>query len=136
MLGCRFRFGACAKNVQEKATKCSLKTTEVLLDADGHVFYQGTVAPNCFKSYKLLVSWFFRKKKFCLMSGLKFNLSDVTSFIPDNLCGLKKIIFKLDWENLVRLSENSTTALLYDVCDKNILITARSFADTDSVMKL
>ena len=65
MLGCRFRFGACAKNVQEKATKCSLKTTEVLLDADGHVFYQGTVAPNCFKSYTN--SWcldFFGKKSF------------------------------------------------------------------------
>ena len=25
------------KNVREKATKCSLKTTKVLMDADGHV---------------------------------------------------------------------------------------------------
>ena len=25
------------KNVREKVTKCSLKTTEVLLDVDGHV---------------------------------------------------------------------------------------------------
>ena len=35
----------------------------------------------------------FFKKKFCLMSGLKF--SDVTSFLPDNLPGLKiEIIFR------------------------------------------
>ena len=32
MLGCRKK-----KKVREKATKCSLKTTEVLLDADEHV---------------------------------------------------------------------------------------------------
>ena len=38
MLGCRFSFEAHAKNVIKKATTCSLKTTEVLLDADGHVF--------------------------------------------------------------------------------------------------
>ena len=33
----RFCFEAYAKNTREKAAKCSLKTTEVLLDADGHV---------------------------------------------------------------------------------------------------
>ena len=37
MLGCRFNFDVYAKNVRQKATKCSLRTTEVLLDADGHV---------------------------------------------------------------------------------------------------
>ena len=37
MLGCRFSFEAYAKDVREKMTKCSLKTTEVLLDADGHM---------------------------------------------------------------------------------------------------
>ena len=37
MLGCRFSFVAYSKNVREKATKCSLKTTDVLLDADKHV---------------------------------------------------------------------------------------------------
>ena len=36
----------------------------------------------------------FFKKKFCLMSGLKFTLSDVTSFLPDNLSELIEIIFK------------------------------------------
>ena len=36
MLGCRFSFKAYA-NIREKATKCSLKTTEVLLNTDGHV---------------------------------------------------------------------------------------------------
>ena len=30
------------------------------------------------------------KKKFCLMSDLKFTLSAVTSFLPDNLSGFKK----------------------------------------------
>ena len=37
MLGCRLSFEVYAKNVPEKATKCYFKTTEVLLDADGHV---------------------------------------------------------------------------------------------------
>ena len=60
--------------------------------------YQGTVAPNSFNSHTN--SWcpdFFqkkqkRKKRFCLMSGLKFTLPDVTSFLLDNLFGLKKIM--------------------------------------------
>ena len=57
MLGCRSSDKAYTKDVREKATKCSLKTNEVLLDADGHVLtkfdiYQGTVALNCFKSHK------------------------------------------------------------------------------------
>ena len=37
MLGCRLSFEAYAESVREKATRCSLKTTEVLLDADGHL---------------------------------------------------------------------------------------------------
>ena len=37
MLGYRFNFEAYVKNVREQATKCFLKATEVLLDADGHV---------------------------------------------------------------------------------------------------
>ena len=44
MLGSNFSFEAFAKNLKEKAFKCSLETTEVLLDADG-------VAPYCFKSH-------------------------------------------------------------------------------------
>ena len=32
-----FHAVAYAKRVREKATKCSLKTTEALFDADGHV---------------------------------------------------------------------------------------------------
>ena len=31
---------------------------------------------------------FFSKKKFCLMSGLIFTLSNVKSFLPDNPSGL------------------------------------------------
>ena len=34
MLVCRFSFEAYAKNVREKATKCPLKTTTVLLEAE------------------------------------------------------------------------------------------------------
>ena len=37
MLGSRFSFETQAKNVRENVTKCSLKTTEVILDTDGHV---------------------------------------------------------------------------------------------------
>ena len=39
MLGCRFSSEAHAKNLSEKATKCSVKTTEVVLD--GHMLTQG-----------------------------------------------------------------------------------------------
>ena len=37
MLGDRFSFKADAETVRERPTKNSLKTTEVLLDTDGHV---------------------------------------------------------------------------------------------------
>ena len=42
--------------VKEKETRCYLKTTEVLLDADGHELpkfdiYQSTGATICFKSH-------------------------------------------------------------------------------------
>ena len=36
----------------------------------------------------------FFRKKFCLMSDLKFTLFGVTSFLPDNLSELKNIIFR------------------------------------------
>ena len=51
--------------------------------------YQGTGAKDFLKNQTLDVLIFF-KEKFCLMSGLKFTLPDVTSFLPDNLSGLKK----------------------------------------------
>ena len=35
---------------------------------------------------------FFKKEKFCLLPSLKFTLSDVTWFPPDNLSRLKKYI--------------------------------------------
>ena len=37
------------------------------------------------------MSWFYSKKKFCLMSGLKFTLSDVTLFYRTIFLGLKKL---------------------------------------------
>ena len=75
------------------AWKCSSKTAEILLDADGQCIprfdiYQIPVALNCFKSHtnSLCLIFFFKKK----MPGLKITLSDVTSFLPDNLSGLEK----------------------------------------------
>ena len=52
MLGCRFSFEAYVKNVRQ-ADKCSAKTTELVLDADGHFIdiYQGAAASNCFRSH-------------------------------------------------------------------------------------
>ena len=38
MISCSFNFEAYAKKVKEKATKCSLDITEVLLEADESVF--------------------------------------------------------------------------------------------------
>ena len=46
----KFSFEGYAKNVREKPTKCSLKTTHVLLDAGGDI-YEGTIVPNCFNSH-------------------------------------------------------------------------------------
>ena len=55
--------------------------------------YQGTVAQNCFKSRtnSSCPNFFQKKKMFCLMSALKFTLSDVTLFLPDNLSGVKNL---------------------------------------------
>ena len=45
--------------------------------------------------YRKMLFWYmYIKKKSCLMSGLKFTLSDVTSFLKDNLSGLEIIIFR------------------------------------------
>ena len=49
--------------------------------------YQGAVAQNCVKSLDFLGFFFFFN---CLMSGLKFTFFKLTSFISDNLSGLKK----------------------------------------------
>ena len=51
--------------------------------------YQGILAPDCFKSHINSLCLDFFQKKFCLACGLKFTLSSVTSFLPDNLSGLK-----------------------------------------------
>ena len=37
MSGCRLSVEEYAKNAREKANRCSVIATEVLLDADGHV---------------------------------------------------------------------------------------------------
>ena len=44
--------------------------------------------------HKLLMSWFFSKKELFLISGLKFTLSRVTFFLPDNVSGIPKFIFR------------------------------------------
>ena len=38
ILSCRLNFKAYSKNVRKKMTKCSLKTAELLLDADGYLY--------------------------------------------------------------------------------------------------
>ena len=43
----------------------------------------------------------FSKTKFCLMSGLKFTVSDVASFLSDNLSGLEKNYIQA-WNNVIR----------------------------------
>ena len=76
--------------------------------------YQGIVAPNSFKSRTNF--WypdFFQKNWFCLMSDLKFTLSDVTSFLQGNLSGLKKLYLGLlymkltSWKGKLFLSLNA-----------------------------
>ena len=64
-MSCRFSFETYAKIMKQKATKCSLKTTEVLLDADGTWAYLSLIfiKVNCFKSHTN--SWcpiFFQKR--------------------------------------------------------------------------
>ena len=54
--------------------------------------YQGTVAPNCFKSHTDSRCPDFFQKIVCLVSGLKFALCDVTSVLPKNLSCLKNYI--------------------------------------------
>ena len=53
--------------------------------------YQGTVALNCLKApqtlHILIIIFIFLN---CLKSGMKFTLSDVTSFLPDSQAELKK----------------------------------------------
>ena len=91
ILGRRFTFKAYAKIVREETSKCSLKTAEVLLDADEHVltyvsYLSKYSSSKLFKEPQKILNSF--KKKICLMSNLKFTLSDVTSFLLDNLYGL------------------------------------------------
>ena len=54
MLGCRFSFEAYTNNVREKATKCSLKTTEVVLDNDGHVLLEWIIFQTSFNVFKIV----------------------------------------------------------------------------------
>ena len=53
--------------------------------------YQGTVAPNCFKSHANSRCPDFFQEKVCLVSCLKFTLYDVTSVLPENLSWFKKL---------------------------------------------
>ena len=64
-VSCRFSFETYAKIMKQKATKCSLKTTEVVLDVDGTCAYLSLIfiKVSCFKSHTN--SWchnFFQKK--------------------------------------------------------------------------
>ena len=55
------------------------------------------ISPGTGYTKSCINSWcphFFSKKIFCLMSDMKFTLSDVTSFLSDNQSGLKKSCIK------------------------------------------
>ena len=66
-ISCSLSFDAYVKKVRKKVTKCSLKTTELLLNADGHVL----TYVWCLSRYgnfklieepqKLLTPWLFPK---------------------------------------------------------------------------
>ena len=56
--------------------------------------YQGKELQVILRDTKALELLIFFKKKFCLIPGLKFTLSGVTSFLPDNLSELTKIIVR------------------------------------------
>ena len=95
--------------MKEKATKCYLKTNEVFLNADGHaylslIFVKVQELQIVLRATQTLDVLTFFKKKFCLMSGLKFTLSDVKSFLQDNLSGLEKNHFQA-WGNHVSGNE-------------------------------
>ena len=99
MFACRFIFEAYAKNVREKTTKCSYWcsvgcwwTCWCLPEFDA---YQGAAAPSYFKSHTYSWCPYFFQKKVFPMSGLKFTLIDVTSVLPDNLSGFKKLFSDL-----------------------------------------
>ena len=71
--------------------------------------YQEMIDTNCFKSYASSWCLGFLEKKFFLRSGLKFTLSDVTTFLPENLSGLKKNILRSDMRSqspLKRIEES------------------------------
>ena len=91
MVGCRFSFEAYVKNIREKVTKRFLKTTEILLDADEHVlcliFIKVQNLHIVLRAKQTLYVLIFFQKRFCLMSGLKLTLSDLTLFLRGRLNG-------------------------------------------------
>ena len=58
------------------------------------------------------MSSFFFKKKFYLMSGLKFTLSDATSLLPDNLSGLQKKLYS-DLRQSHEFSKNEQMQIVF-----------------------
>ena len=87
----RLSFEAYVKNIREKVTKRFLKTTEVLLDADEHVlcliFIKVQNLHIVLRAKQTLYVLIFFQKRFCLMSGLKLTLSDLTLFLRGRLNG-------------------------------------------------
>ena len=106
-LGNGFSFEAYMKNVREKVSKCTLKTTGVLLDADGHVLtqvqqFQIVLRATQTPDDSIIFFYFFRKNVFSNARSV-IHLVDVTSLPPDNLSGLKKVTFR----HVVRVKTHS-----------------------------
>ena len=96
------------ENVKEKATNCFLKTAFSCAYLS-FIIIKVQELQIIFRTTQTLSVLIYFKKKFCLMSGLKFTLSGVTSFLPDNLSGLEIITFRSEaiiwvkWNQLMQM---------------------------------
>ena len=72
------------------------------------------------------MSWFFSKKMFCLMSGLKFALYDVTPFLQGNLQFLQCNFALIVWSEYVNFDLRLNNYLIAEV--KGLSLSISSFA--------
>ena len=101
MLGRGFSFEAYVKNLKRQLN-APVKLPRfywMLMDMflPKFAIYQGMVALNCFMSH--INSWCpdFFQKKVLSDAGVKLTLSDMTSFLSDNMSGIKKYIFRPEY---------------------------------------
>ena len=99
-----------------------MKTSEVLLDADRYVLTYVLYLPRysiskLFQSHTSAWCTNFYQEKVLSDAGLKLILSNTSSFLPDNLSGLKKIIFQFaDIRIGISIRKETTQAPVFS-CD-------------------